>query len=403
MSPEERHPRDGPPRGQSSRIGSVRSLSILLAAALTLTQVPAASAHGTTGSGGISPEHGVILGLVGVGVLGGFVLLKRTDRITPTTALYGVFVGIAITALGAVLFEGLSPDPTYAANSMPFPRSWYQPLALLSGLGIVAVSFVIGRLRWPARPRYTFLGILMGLWIAYPYLIPGPASDTHPLGYAIVLGTPLLVGYVVWKDAGSVIRAVMRDPVARRFGIAVGVVLALFFLSVTGYLSFFPEEGFPETVTVVVLPAIYQLMSWPTLEIAIPHLPFIHIPFFLALSPGQVIIVGMLSGLIGLNAALIARHWRVEERAGMTEGTAGSAAIVGTCTCGCCGPLVAKIAVLAAGPSIAAPLYWVFVDSASPLSAVFIVGSFVLFTGSLIYSVQAAKQPDQSAGIIPAD
>ncbi|WP_434529938.1 hypothetical protein ACODNH_00470 (plasmid) [Haloarcula sp. NS06] len=59
----------------------------------------------------------------------------------------------------------------------------------------------------------------------------------------------------------------------------------------------------------------------------------------------------------------------------MTEGTAGSAAIVGTCTCGCCGPLVAKIAVLAAGPSIAAPLYWVFVDSASPLSAVFIVGS----------------------------
>jgi hypothetical protein len=111
----------------------------------------------------------------------------------------------------------------------------------------------------------------------------------------------------------------------------------------------------------------------------------------------------MLSALIGLNAALIARHWRVEERAGMTEGTAGSAAIVGTCTCGCCGPLVAKIAVLAAGPSIAAPLYWVFVDSASPLSAVFIVGSFVLFTGSLIYSVQAARQPDQSAAIIPAD
>jgi vacuolar-type H+-ATPase subunit I/STV1 len=87
----------------------------------------------------------------------------------------------------------------------------------------------------------------------------------------------------------------------------------------------------------------------------------------------------------------------------MTEGTAGSAAIVGTCTCGCCGPLVAKIAVLAAGPSIAAPLYWVFVDSASPLSAVFIVGSLLLFTGSLLYSVQAARQPDRSAAIIPAD
>ena len=403
MSPEERHPREEPSRGQTSRLGSVRPLSVLLAAVVTLTQVPVASAHGTTGSGGLSQGHGVILALLGAVIIGGFILLKRTDRLTPTTALYGVFVGIAITALGAVLFEALSPDPTYTASSMPFPRAWYQPLALLSGLGIMVVSLIVGRLRWPSRPRYTFLGILTGVWIAYPYLVPGHASDTHPLGYAIVLVTPILVGYIVWKDAGGVMRAVMRDSVARRFGIGVGVVLALFFVSVTGYLSLFPEEGFPKEVTVVVLPAIYQLVSWPTLEIAIPHLPFVHIPFFLAVSPGQVIIVGMLSALIGLNAALIARHWRVEERAGMTEGTAGSAAIVGTCTCGCCGPLVAKIAVLAAGPSIAAPLYWVFVDSASPLSAVFIVGSFVLFTGSLIYSVQAARQPGQSAAIIPAD
>ncbi|MFC4451971.1 hypothetical protein [Halorussus aquaticus] len=363
-----------------------------------LTQVPIASAHGANATGGLSQDHGLILVLVGAAILGGFILLKRIGRITPTAALYGVFVGITVTALGAVLFEGLSPDPTYTASSMPFPRSWYQPLALLSGLGIMVASFVVGWLRWPSRPRYTFLGILMGLWISYPYLIPGHASDTHPLGYAIVLGTPILVGYVVWKDAGSVIRAVMRDPVARRFGIGVGVVLALFFISVTGYLSFFPEEGFPHEVTVVVLPAIYQLVTWPTLEIAIPH-----IPFFLALSPGQVIIVGMLSGLIGLNAALIARHWRVEERAGMTEGTAGSAAIVGTCTCGCCGPLVAKIAVLAAGPSIAAPLYWVFVDSASPLSALFIVGSLLLFTGSLLYSIKSARSPNQSTSIVPAD
>jgi hypothetical protein len=87
----------------------------------------------------------------------------------------------------------------------------------------------------------------------------------------------------------------------------------------------------------------------------------------------------------------------------MAEGTAGSAAIVGTCTCGCCGPLVAKIAVLAAGPTIAAPLYWVFVDSASPLSALFIVGSFVLFAGSLIYSVEAASQPTQTNSLVPAD
>lgn len=87
----------------------------------------------------------------------------------------------------------------------------------------------------------------------------------------------------------------------------------------------------------------------------------------------------------------------------MKESTAGTTAVVGSCTYGCCGPLVAKIAVLAAGPSIAAPLYWVFIDSASSLSALFIVVNIALFAGSLVYSVEAARQPDQSASIIPAD
>lgn len=384
--------------GDSLRRRVIRPLSLVGLLTLILTQVPIVSAHGATATAGLSQGHGAVLALVGIVVLGGAVILKRTDRLSPTVALYGVLVGIVVTALGAILFEGFAPDPSYTASSMPFPRSWYQPLALLTGLGIMIASFIIGWVRWPTRPRYTFLGILMGLWISYPYLIPGRASDTHPLGYAIVVGTPLLLGYVIWTDAGAVLAAVLRDPVARRFGLGVGIVMSLFFLSVTGYLSFFPEEGFPHEVTVVVLPAIYQLVTWPTLEIAIPH-----IPFFLAVSPGQIIIVGMLSTLIGLNAALIARQWRVEEQAGLTEGTAGSAAIVGTCTCGCCGPLVAKIAVLAAGPSIAAPLYWVFVDSASPLSVLFIVGSLLLFTGSLIYSIESARQPNDSSAIIPAD
>ena len=398
MAPERRQPVDEDVRERSRRLSSRRPLSTLFLVVLALTQIPVASAHGATATGGLSQWHGILLVLGGVVVLGGTVLFKRTNRISPTVALYGVFVGLVVAAVGAILFEGLSPDPTYSAASMPFPRSWYRPLALVVGLLITVSSFVIGWLRWPTRPRYTFLGILMGLWISYPYLLPGHASATHPLGYAIVLGTPLLVGYVIWKDAGGVLREVLRDPVARRFGIGVGTVIALFFVSVTGYLSFFPEEGLPHESVFVILPANYQLVTWPTLEIFLPH-----IPLFVATSPGQLIVVGLLSTLIGLNAALIARHWRVEERAGMTEGTAGSAAIVGTCTCGCCGPLVAKIAVLAAGPSIAAPLYWVFVDTASPLSALFIVVSIVLFAGSLIYSVESAHRSGQSTPIVPAD
>lgn len=389
---------DRNPRERSPRPGGIRPLSVVLLLVLGLTRIPVVSAHDITASAGLSRSHGIILVLVGTVLLGGAIVLKRTNRLSPTVALYGVFLGICLTVFGTILFDALSPDPTYTARSIPFPRSWYQPLALAVGLSIAVVSVIVGWLRWPTRPRYTFLGLLMGLWVLYPSLLPGPASSSHPLGYVIVLGTPVLVGYIIWTDAGSILLAVMRDPVARRFGIGVGLVIALFFLTITGYLSVFPEEGIPHETRVAVLPVIYQLVTWPTLEIVLPH-----VPFFLAVSPGHLLIVGTLSALVGLNAALIARHWRVEERAGLAQGTAGSAAIVGACTCGCCGPLVAKIAVLAAGPAIAAPLYWLFVDSASPLSALFIVGSILLFAGGLIHSVEAARQPDGSASVVPAD
>lgn len=384
-----------PTSGRRGRLAA----GVVVAAVAALAAVPTAAAHGQThGAGPLEPVHGALLAGAGVAVVAGAALGKRTGRVTPTTALYAVFGGIVLAALGAVLFDGLSADPTYTAASMPFPRSWYRPLALGGGLLVVVASFLVGVLRWPTRPRYTFLGILLGLWIMYPYLFDGRVAQIHPLGYAIVLGTPLLVGYVVWTDARRVLAGVAADPVARWFGVGVAAVLGVFFLAITGYLTVFPEPGGPTEATVVVLPAIYQLVVWPTLEVVLPQ-----VPLFLALSPGQLIVVGTLAGLVGLNAAVIARQWRLQEAAGLTEGTAGGAAIVGTCTCGCCGPLVAKIAVLAAGPSIAAPLYWVFVDSASPLSAIFIVGSVVLFTGTLLYSVAEAGTADGPTALRSAD
>ena len=405
MAPDRRQAQDKNIPGRPQRRRSKRLLSVLLIFILVLTQIPVASAgHGAAETTKLTQGHGVLLALGGVVFLGGTIILKRTDRVSPTNALYGVFVGLAVTALGVTLFSATSPEPTYTASSMPFSRVWYPLLALAVGLLIMVLSFIIGWLRWPTRPRYTFFGILMGLWIAYPTLIPGPTSDTHPLGYAIVLGTPVFVGYIIWKDAGHVLSAVLRDPVARRFGIGVGVIVALYFISVTGYLSFVPEPSVPNQNErfIGVLREVYQLVNWPLLFIYLPDAPLVPI-FLLAISPGQLIVTGLLSGLSGLNAALIARHWRVEEQVGKTQSTAGTAAVVGCSTCGCCGPLVAKVAILTAGPSMAAPLYWVFVDSASPLSAVFIVASIALFTGSLVYSVEAARRPHQLTAIVPAD
>lgn len=387
-----------PVQSQNRSRWLVRTVATTVLLFLLVGLMPVASAHDATGHVGLTQWHSIVITLVGLGVVGGAVLFKRTTNISATLVVYGVLAGLTIAVIGAILFEGLSPDPSYTADSMPFPRAWYPALSLSVGLLVVVTSFAVGWLRWPTRPRYTFFGLLMGAWIAYPALIPGPASDIHPLGYALVIATPLMVGYIIWTDAGGVLRSILRDPVARRFGIGIALLSGLFFMSMSGYLSFFWEEGAPHETTVVVLPTVYQLVTWPTLEVALPH-----IPLFFAISIGIAIVVGLLSLLIGLNAALIARHWRVQEEAGMVQGTAGTAVVVGSCTCGCCGPFVAKVAILAAGPSFAAPLYWIFVDSASPLSAVFVVGSILLFTGSLVYSVGGARQPGYAPSVIPAD
>ena len=373
----------------------VRLLTASIVVCLALTQIPVVSAHGGSEAGGLSQWHGAVLAVLGFVSLGTTVLLKQTNRISPTIALYGVFAGLFVTVLGAVLFEGLAPDPTYDPGSMPFPRSWYQPLGIVLGTSIASLSVIIGWIHWPRRPRYMFLGVLTGLWVLYPYLLPEPASYWNPLGYAIVLVTPLLIGYILWKDAGSVIRTVLQEPASRRFGVGVGVLTALFFMATSGYISVFWQEGGPEETTVAVLPAVYQLVSWPTLEVALPQ-----IPLFFAMSPGVAVIVGLLSGLIGLNAALIAQRWLAEQRAGATQGSVGTATIVGACTCGCCGPLVSQVAILAAGPTVAAPLYWLFVDSASPFSTLFVILAVVVFVGTLLYTINSERVSAPSSGSV---
>lgn len=164
MAPERRHTRDGDTGERSQQLRSIRPLSVLTLFVMVLTQIPVASAgHGAAQTTGLTQGHGIVLILGGVMFLGGAIVLKRMDRISPTIALYGVFGSIVVAALGATLFSATSPEPTYTVSSMPFPRSWYPLLALSIGLLISVLSFTIGWLRWPTRPRYTFFGILMGM------------------------------------------------------------------------------------------------------------------------------------------------------------------------------------------------------------------------------------------------
>jgi hypothetical protein len=375
-----------------------RLYSALLAIGFLGTQVSPVAAHGGEQHFPLAQWDGLAILFLGIVLISVAVMAKRQTYVTPTTSLGGVFLGILLVVVGAILFEGLSPDPTYTAATLPFPRSWYTPIAMGVGLLIATVSLVGGFLRWPDRPRYAALGILTSIWILYPELLPAPGRYTNPVGYLVVLMTPALVGYIIWKDARDVLGAVLQDRVVRRFAIGVGFLITVFFVTSTGYLTFFWDEDAPRETVFVVLPVVYQLVQWPTLEIGLPS-----IPLFIALSPGLIVLTGIIGTLVGLNAAMVARYWRVEEQAGIAEGSAGTVAIAGSCTCGCCGPLVAKFAVVAAGPSIAAPIYWLFVDSASPLGVLFIVGSIVLFTGMLVYSTASARSESPSVCAVPAD
>ena len=244
-------------------------------------------------------------------------------------------------------------------------------------------SVVLGRLRWPTRPRYSALGIELGLWIAYPALV-ATGEYTSPFGYALVLSVPVTVGYILWRDCLGVIRTVLRDRAARRFGGGVALTVAIFFMFAAGFLSFFPEEGVnaPETATVAVLPTLFPLVTWPTVEWFFPSIPFVGM-----LSIGVLIVVGMFSGLIGLNAAMIARIWISEEQTELTGSTAGTAAFVGANACSCCGPIVGQFIILIAGSSAAAPVYWLFVDLASPAGTLFLVTGIALLTASLLHAV----------------
>lgn len=369
--------------GRHGLIGR-RFLSFCLFVLLSISMIPTASAHG----GGATPVpqwYGLLIAGGGFLAVTGSVALKRSDRLGPRVALSGVFLGLIVIAVGGIWFAQLASAAEYTARSIPFPRAWYQPIALILASLVMVGSLVLGRFRWPTRPRYSVLGIELGLWIAYPALV-ATGEYTSPFGYALVLSVPVTVGYILWRDCLGVIRPVLRDRAARRFGGGVALTVAIFFMFAAGFFSFFPEEGVnaPETATVAVLPTLFPLVTWPTVEWFFPSIPFVGM-----LSIGVLIVVGMISVLIGLNAAMTARIWVSREQTELTGSTAGTAAFVGANACSCCGPIVGQFIILIVGSSAAAPVYWLFVDLASPAGTLFLVTSIALLTASLLHAVRA--------------
>jgi hypothetical protein len=363
---------------------------VVLTLVVSLGFMPVASAHGghvSVNGIHLSQWYGLIPLVFGVGIALGSRYLPRVLRPAYAEyALYGVFVGLAVAVFGAIWMVQLSPVEWYSAQPV-IPRTLHGPLMLLIGGAIMLASVLGGQLRWPRQPRYAGFGVVLGLWVAYPGLSTiGIYTPTHPLGYLIVGALAVALCYVLWRDAQDVLRQLYTDHVARRFGIAVGLLSVVFFMFSSGMLYLIPDEGVGISLSqriIAVLPVADPLVLWPAVEFWFPRLPLGGM-----ISVGTALLIVIFGGLIGLNAALFAFHSERSSPAGASQTTAGIAGIAAPQACCCCGPMLSQIAVVTLGPSAAAPIYLLFADPSSSIGSLFFVASVAILTGTLVRAGQ---------------
>ncbi|WP_162224509.1 hypothetical protein [Halorussus amylolyticus] len=303
--------------------------------------------------------------------------------VSPELALVGVFDGVLLGVVGAIGFVHLSSVETLAASQPPIGRAWYGPPTLGVGLATLVGSLAVGRWRWPERPRYAGLGMVLGLWVAYPVLVPSPL--TNPLGSLLAVATPVAVGYVVWTDASDLLSDVLADRAAKWFGAGIGFAASLLFGFSMGMVTFSPDPGGANLTEDFVTTARVAdpLVYWPAVEFHL-HDAIGTTPVSGVLSVGTVLLVGLLAALVGLNAALFAARWRATPTDGRAGTAAGSAAIAAPTALCFCGPAIAGLVAASMVPEVAAPVYWLFADLASPVGALFFATSVALLTGNLV-------------------
>lgn len=356
-----------------------RIISSGIVGALALTMVPTASAHDGTSHTGVL--HWSLLGiaLVGFGVIGVSVLLDRrrwADH--PHRTVTGALTGLVLAVLGTIGIVQLQVEPI---GTTPVLHDWYPILAGISGFGVMTVGLLLGQSRWTDRPRYPILGVLLGLWVLYPVLVPG-YGYTHPLGYLLVVAVPLVVGDILWRDVRAALAGDVIDRFSRRVGLIVGALFTAFFLFSAGLFSVNPDQGVngPTNAFVTVASFANPLVVWPAVEFYMPSVPLAG-----ALSVGTVVVIGLLAGLIGLNASLVVAVWQRDIGRESSDSVFGALATAGATACCCCGPAVYAVASVFLGLA-ASPLYWAFLDPSSPLGALFFVGAIGVLTGSSVRS-----------------
>jgi uncharacterized membrane protein len=358
---------------------------MVFAGALLFVQ-PVAAHSGSTHA---STPHWVFLvvALGGGAVVGGSALLgQRVWSDHPKRTLSGVLIGLGVTLLGTIAIIQIQIEPI---GTTPTLHAWYPPLALGITVLLTTGSLLLGVWRWPSRPEYSALGMALGVWVGYPALMPN-SGYRHPLGYLLVVVVPVLVGYILLVDVWPVVRSDAVDGLSRRVGGLVAAMFGVFFLFSAGLFTVNPEQGVNGPTTAFVTTASFAnpLVVWPAVEFYFPSIPLAG-----AMSVGTALLIGTLVGLIRVSASLMTAVWQRSLELSSSGGILGGLATTGATACCCCGPAVYAVASVFFGVS-ASPLYWAFIDPASPLGALFFTAAVTLLVWSASRFASRLRETD---------
>jgi hypothetical protein len=343
---------------------------------------PVAAHSGTTHAG--TPHWLLfVLALVSlVGAVGALTAYRRgfVDGVVAAP------LGLVAALLGGFGLVGLV-ELQVVADTGPEITDVYPTLSLVVGAAIAVGSLVVGRLRWPDRPRYAALGILLAAWVVYPVVMPN-GGTYHPAGYVLVATVTFTVAYIVRRDAWGVLSSLRRDRRPLAAGGLAGVLFTAFFAFSAGTLTFNPDSGVgaPTEPMVVFLPVADPLVAWPAVEFVFPSVPVAGF-----VSVGTVLLMALLGGLVATNVGVLVQQARAERTEGGTTSALGMVATTGATACCCCAPAFYGVLSVLFGAA-ATPAYWAFLDPTSPVGGVFFAASVVLLLGSVVRSTGAGSE-----------
>jgi hypothetical protein len=354
---------------------ALRRLSLLTLGVPALAR-PAAAHTGTTHAG--TPHwflFVLFLGGIGAVVLSAVAVRHRLASVRAAVA--GLLVGA-----GAILFGGIGLVELQVVAQTPPRLTAYYPLASLLVGGLLAVGgSVLTLRRWPEKPQYLALCLILAWWIVYPTVMPNQGY-LHPFGYLLAFGLPVTLGYIVWTDG----RALLQSLVLQRRPLIAGIVAAflfdVFFAFSAGTMSVNPDDGvnLPSEAFVVPFDVASPLVVWPAIEWYFPSIPFSGY-----VSVGTVLLMGTLGGLVGLNAAVLAQQWTASAEVSGTKTFTGTLAASGATACCCCAPAFYGVLSVLFGAATT-PVYWSFMIPSSPVGGAFFAASVLLLLGSFLQS-----------------